>query len=146
MELVWFTPILAGELLGPVFMFPNPTTVEVSGEKNPVMGSIPNASRWPVSLTVRPVFLDFFFRQFIVFLIFNFVCTCDIKGTTRQSKETHRPATPISATKLFSRDFAGGTITTGRGGRGLVLATGAEFRVLMLVVVGVGGGDLLLFG
>lgn len=59
MEFVWFKAALAGELLGPPFRLWTPMREETSGEKNPPMGSIPKASRWPVSLIVRPVFLDF---------------------------------------------------------------------------------------
>lgn len=58
MEFVWFSLVLEGEL-GPPFGFLSPMIAETSGEKNPPMGSIPKASRWPVSLIVRPVFLDF---------------------------------------------------------------------------------------
>lgn len=60
MEFVWFKAVLADELLGPPSRLWTPTCEEVSGEKNPPKGSIPKASRWPVSLIVRPVFLDFF--------------------------------------------------------------------------------------
>lgn len=68
-EIVWLSEMsFAGELLGPLFKFPNSLSGETSGEKKPSMGSIPKASRWPVSLTVIPVFL----RNVSVSPLFNF--------------------------------------------------------------------------
>lgn len=113
MEFVWFSLILEGELVPP-FGFLSPIIAETSGEKNPPMGSIPKTSRWPVSLIVRPVFLDF--RNLSVSYCSNFTDSELIgnKGNKeRQNKdatETHRPATPISVRKLFSRAFGGGAI------------------------------------
>lgn len=122
MEFVWFSLALAGELLGPPPKFLVPICVATSGEKNPPMGSIPKASRWPVSLIVRPVFLNF--RNLFVSHCLNSVDS-EFK-TTKGNKElqntdatgvpekTHRPATPMSVRKLCSRDF-GGAIINGEG-------------------------------
>lgn len=120
MEFVWFKAVLADELLGPPSRLWTPTCEEVSGEKNPPMGSIPKASRWPVSLIVRPVFLDS--HNLLVshrpefFSIY--LARKNSKGNKGKQRtkyaggqgKTHRPATPISARKLCSRALGGGPI------------------------------------
>lgn len=88
------------------------------------MGSIPKASRWPVSSIVRPVFLDFH-NSFVSHRpkFPSIYVDCEFKGNkgnkelnTRRAKEkTHRPATPMLVMNLCSRALGGGPIINDEG-------------------------------